>query len=38
VYAKQGKAADARREIEEALRAEPFPEAGDARKVLDSLR
>jgi tetratricopeptide (TPR) repeat protein len=37
-YAKQGKNADARRELEEALRTDAFPEADDARRVLDSLR
>ena len=37
-YAKLGKTAEARRELEEALRLEAFPEANEARKVLDSLR
>jgi Tfp pilus assembly protein PilF len=36
-YVKLGKTAEARRELEEALRLDPFPEADQARKVLDSL-
>jgi tetratricopeptide (TPR) repeat protein len=37
-YAKQGRSADARRAIEQALQGGPFPSAAEARKALDSLQ
>ena len=38
VFAKQGRKAEARRELEEALRTGSLPEAKDARAVLDSIK
>jgi len=38
VYARRGKKAEARRELEAALKAPAFAEAADARKLLDTLR
>jgi len=38
VYAKQGKTAEARRELEEALKAPAFAEAEEARKALEALK
>jgi Flp pilus assembly protein TadD len=38
VYAKLGKKAQARRELEQALKTPTFPEATEARKALDALR
>ena len=38
VYQKQGKKAEARRELEQALKSQTFPEADDARKALNALR
>ena len=38
VYAKRGKKAEARRELEAALKAPAFAEAADARKLFESLR
>jgi len=37
VYAKQGKAAEARRELEAALKAGDFKDAAVARRTLESL-
>ncbi len=37
-YARQGKRAEARRALEQALQGEGFPEAGEARRLLGSLR
>ena len=37
-YAKLGKNADARRELERALASPKFADADDAKKVLDTLR
>jgi Flp pilus assembly protein TadD len=36
-YAKLGKAGEARRELEDALRLKPFPEAEEARRTLNAL-
>ena len=38
VYAKRGKKAEARRELEEALKSPAFPEAAEARKALERLK
>jgi len=38
ILAKLGKRAEARKELELALRSPGFPEAAEARRILDSLR
>ncbi|MBI2197370.1 MAG: tetratricopeptide repeat protein, partial [Candidatus Rokubacteria bacterium] len=38
VYAKRGKKAEARRELEQALKSPSFPAAAEARKALDQLK
>ena len=38
VLAKLGKRAESRKELELALRSPGFPEAAEARRILDSLR
>jgi Flp pilus assembly protein TadD len=38
VYAKRGRKAEARRELEQALKTPTFPEAAEARKALETLR
>jgi hypothetical protein len=37
VYAKQGKAPEARRELEASLKAGDFKDAAEARRTLESL-
>jgi Flp pilus assembly protein TadD len=37
-YARRGKKAEARREIEQALKTPAFAEAAEARRALDTLR
>ena len=37
VYARQGKSAEARRELEDSLKAGDFKDAAEARRTLDSL-